>query len=63
MAKIAVYRYELYDAQNDRWTRQPDCATKAYIEAAGGAMHFHTKTLVEESELTPEGLYILARRN
>ena len=62
MAKVAVYRFEIYDAAAGHWRKQPHCATRAYIDSVNGAIQFHTKFTVDDSELTPEGVYVPVKR-
>lgn len=57
MAKVAIYRFQLFDAATRAWHRPEGYGTAAYIAARNGATLFHTKREVDESEVTAEGYF------
>ena len=61
IAKIAVYFFLLQDGAGG-WIKQPQRATRAHIEAAGGAFLFNTKLEVDQAEVTPAGLHAPSQR-
>jgi hypothetical protein len=56
MAKVPVYRFQLYDPVARAWRRAEGYATAAYIAARNGATLFNTKRVVDAAELSAEGL-------
>ena len=57
MAKVAVYRFQVFDAATRVWRRAEGYGTMAFIAACRGATLFNTKRHVDESEVTAEGHY------
>ena len=57
MAKVAVYRFEVFDASARAWRREEGYGTRDYIARRRGATLFNTKLQVEDTELTDEGFY------
>lgn len=63
MAKIAVYRFEVFDPPARAWRRVEGYGTARYIASRAGATLFNTKRHVEESDLSPEGFCELDTAN
>jgi hypothetical protein len=61
MPRIAVYRFLLRDPVTGAWVKQPVRATRARIEALGGAPLFDTKVEVDPGRVAGDGTCALAR--
>lgn len=57
MAKVSVYRFQVFDAATRAWHRVEGYGTAACIAARKGATLFNTKREVEESDLDPAGFF------
>jgi len=55
--KVAVYRFQVFDAATRAWRRAEGWGTVAYIDARNGATLFNTKRHVEAAEVSDEGFF------
>ena len=55
--KVAVYRFQVFDAATRAWLRAEGWGTSAYIAARNGATLFNTKRDVEAAEVSDEGFF------
>ena len=55
--KVAVYRFQVFDAATRAWRRAEGWGTAAYIAACNGATLFYTKRHVDAAEVTRDGFF------
>lgn len=53
--KVAVYRFQVFDAATRAWRRAEGWGTAAHIAACNGATLFYTKRHVDAAEVSDEG--------
>jgi hypothetical protein len=58
MAKVWVYRYEVFDAEARSWSPAPHFATREHIDAHKGAVILNSKLEIDSSALSAEGTYV-----
>lgn len=56
MSKVTVYRFALYNIDNDEMQTSQRWGTKAAIAKIGAVMHEGSATEIDASDVNPEGL-------
>jgi len=63
MATVTVYRFELFDADRHRWSRDERMATLEAIHAISGVPQNSTAMVVDAALIDPQGFLRARERN